>query len=513
GIVATGAGSSVYIYNNVIIQGGADVSWNYCLYQLSASSYFYNNTVYNTKGSYTFHLYTYIEGAYTYKPETVEIKNNIFYNQAACDYFLIENESQMGSVSISNNCYYGNGNGPTRDTAAVNANPLFYDAASGDFHLLVNSPAKDVGANVSSIVTKDYDGLLRPQGSGFDMGAYEYASGYTGGGGDDTDVTPPAAITDLASVLGTNSGEIILSWTAPFAGDGSKVSGYEIKYSTSIIFEVNQLNIAADNQIEWSSAMDYPALITPASPGERQIYSCTGLDPNLDYYFAMKSYDAQGYTSAISNVSQSLAGDIDHAAPARVEDLAVETGSIEGEVILTWTAPGDDGNSGNAATYSIKYSTSAITDDNWDQANSLTDTPIPQTAGTREVFTVRNLPSKTIYFFALKIADASGNISAISNCAEGLSDTLYNLDKVRSFPNPWKKSKGGLITISHLTHNAKVKIFNLASELIRELGEQDGVVTWDAKNENGQDVGSGVYIYYAWDDEGHEKTGKIVIIK
>jgi hypothetical protein len=45
-----------------------------------------------------------------------------------------------------------------------------------DFHLTASSPLIDRGASLTS-VDKDFDGNTRPQGSGYDIGAYEYLSG------------------------------------------------------------------------------------------------------------------------------------------------------------------------------------------------------------------------------------------------------------------------------------------------------------------------------------------------
>ncbi|MEO8567820.1 MAG: right-handed parallel beta-helix repeat-containing protein, partial [Ginsengibacter sp.] len=60
----------------------------------------------------------------------------------------------------------------------VIANANFVNATANDFHLQANSPAIDKGLNtVSYGVTKDYDGVSRPQGSAFDAGAFEYNFG------------------------------------------------------------------------------------------------------------------------------------------------------------------------------------------------------------------------------------------------------------------------------------------------------------------------------------------------
>ncbi len=51
--------------------------------------------------------------------------------------------------------------------------PLFVDAASGDFHLQANSPAIDAG-DMQKAPPVDRDGFGRPCGSGVDIGAYEF---------------------------------------------------------------------------------------------------------------------------------------------------------------------------------------------------------------------------------------------------------------------------------------------------------------------------------------------------
>jgi hypothetical protein len=96
--------------------------------------------------------------------------------------------------TIRNNISYLNGSGDniiSGNTASnnLNANPNFINASSSDFHLASNSPAINAGYLVTS-VTDDYDGNSRPQGSGYDIGAYEY-------GGVPSDTTAPATPTGV----------------------------------------------------------------------------------------------------------------------------------------------------------------------------------------------------------------------------------------------------------------------------------------------------------------------------
>ena len=53
-------------------------------------------------------------------------------------------------------------------------------------------------------------------------------------------------------------------------------------------------------------------------------------------------------------------------------------------VTLTWTAPGDDGSTGTATSYEIRYAKSPITAASWVLATPVTGVPTPQAAGTAQ---------------------------------------------------------------------------------------------------------------------------------
>ena len=48
---------------------------------------------------------------------------------------------------------------------------LFVDVSAHDFRLTPESPARDSGDNLG--VLQDFVGNVRPEGAGYDMGAYE----------------------------------------------------------------------------------------------------------------------------------------------------------------------------------------------------------------------------------------------------------------------------------------------------------------------------------------------------
>ena len=92
---------------------------------------------------------------------------------------------------------------------------------------------------------------------------------------------------------------------------------------------------------------------------------------------------------------------------------------------LEWTAPGDDGATGTANSYDLRYAITAITDDSlFAAALQATGLPRPSTPGSSESGTVRGLNPDTEYYFALKTADNVGNYSPLSNSVMGKTSAV-----------------------------------------------------------------------------------------
>lgn len=103
----------------------------------------------------------------------ITLKNNIFAHQQQR---VIENIGSSSTITASNNCYMDYGIILPADPGDVRGtDPLFVNEPLRNYHLQSDSPCVDKGSTISSI-TDDKDGISRPQGSGYDMGAHEFVS-------------------------------------------------------------------------------------------------------------------------------------------------------------------------------------------------------------------------------------------------------------------------------------------------------------------------------------------------
>jgi hypothetical protein len=132
-------------------------------------------------------------------------------------------------------------------------------------------------------------------------------------------------------------------------------------------------------------------------------------------------------------------GDI--VAPEAITNLAASNPTAT-SVDLAWTAPGDDGASGTATTYDVRYSTSLITAANFGSATEATGEPTPSVAGSSESMTVSGLSIGTIYYFAIKTSDEIPNTSSISNVVNSttLSATTIFHETFPSSDGKWNGS-------------------------------------------------------------------------
>ncbi len=233
------------------------------------------------------------------------------------------------------------------------------------------------------------------------------------------DTNPPATISNLTSVPGTNSTD--LQWTAPGDdGNSGTAHHYEIRQSNTTITEAN-----------WSSATLLTNLPTPQAAGVQQSYNVPNLNLNTQYYFAIKAFDEAGNNSSLSNVVNYYQETADTTPPATITNLqiVVEWTTYTNRMKIKFTSPGDDGSTGTVDHYEIRYSSNPITEANWASATVFNSPPAPLPGGTLVTATVTGLTFGSVYYFAVKAYDEAGNVNGVSNSPRG--KICYQIDNAR----------------------------------------------------------------------------------
>jgi hypothetical protein len=96
----------------------------------------------------------------------------------------------------------------------------------------------------------------------------------------------------LTTAAVSHAGAVTVQWTAP-GGDGyvGRAAAYDLRYSRQIITEDG-----------FAQATAVTGLPVPSLPGTTQTCTVSGLEAGVTYYFAIKTVDAAGNWSAMSNV-------------------------------------------------------------------------------------------------------------------------------------------------------------------------------------------------------------------
>ena len=175
-------------------------------------------------------------------------------------------------------------------------------------------------------------------------------------------------------------------------------------------------------------------------------------------------------------------------------------------VTLRWTAPGDNGNTGTAWRYDVRYDTEPITTLTWATASQATGEPIPGLAGSTEEFVVENLASNSLYYFAIKSADWAVNWSGLSNIdtartlalgAEIVVPDSYELSQ--NYPNPFNS----FTTINYYVPApgpVKLSVYDILGRTVstivdEELATGDHIAKWNGRDDVGYPVATGLYFY------------------
>jgi hypothetical protein len=106
--------------------------------------------------------------------ETSNNTGNKIQNSIITGFSSLETYSGSGSgvVDKSYSNFWNNSFAAPSGTGILSGNPLFVDTLNSNYRLQTGSPDIDSGTS-SGASSIDYDGNARPQGSNFDIGAFE----------------------------------------------------------------------------------------------------------------------------------------------------------------------------------------------------------------------------------------------------------------------------------------------------------------------------------------------------
>jgi len=125
------------------------------------------------------------------------------------------------------------------------------------------------------------------------------------------------------------------------------------------------------------------------------------------------------------------------------------------------------------------------------------------------------LPNDTI--LQICIAPLSGEVFMNTNnqlvsYRSSANETIQSTQNIIVFPNPVLPNYEGPIAMKGFVNNAIVKITTLDGKLVFQTRALGGQAIWNGKTYEGSKVASGIYLVFARDDAGMEKSmGKIII--
>jgi len=139
------------------------------------------------------------------------------------------------------------------------------------------------------------------------------------------------------------------------------------------------------------------------------------------------------------------------------------------------------------------------------------------TNGKTYTYSKAGLEAGTNYSYYFEVYDAHNGVPAIGDPTKEKSgpDIVLpvNLESLIVYPNPFNPLKGHReIAFSGLTSDAKIRIFTLAGELVKEeevSWQYDWV--WDARNTYGEELARGVYLWIVTNSAGERRIGKIAV--
>ncbi|WP_337864531.1 T9SS type A sorting domain-containing protein [Ignavibacterium sp.] len=211
----------------------------------------------------------------------------------------------------------------------------------------------------------------------------------------------------------------------------------------------------------------------------------------------------------------------DSIPPSVINDLRVEY--INSKGYLIWTTPSDNGLNGRPFNYYIKFSTSPLNDNQWNQYPSISYNKSIKQAGEIDTLLIPNLGNDSIYFIAVKSSDDFGNISEISNQVQ-FNTSLVSVENSELpgdffvypvYPNPFNPNTNIKFLLPELSESS-ILVYSITGELVDRVVENkilpagEHSFIWNANH-----LPSGVYIIAVKvkSSKTYNKTIKAILLK
>ena len=190
-------------------------------------------------------------------------------------------------------------------------------------------------------------------------------------------------------------------------------------------------------------------------------------------------------------------------------------------VILEWTAPGDDSTWGRAMEYDLRWSLRENQFPNRFYSARRIVTDAPQAPGAVERAIVSDVPEGAAIYFALRTRDERGNWSRLSNVAvtyavTEVGDNGVALEFSQPSDNPAREYTQFTLSMPK-RGKATVDAMDVSGRCVRRIrtGEIEAgrhTIGWDLRDDGGRAASPGVYFVRA-NVDGLNFVRRVVVLK
>jgi subtilase family protein len=244
-----------------------------------------------------------------------------------------------------------------------------------------------------------------------------------------------------------------------------------------------------------------PTLLDLDHDGATEVLAGGGDDSLIYIYDAgPRSWNTtpQPWPTPRGNFARTGARPRDAMAPASVTDLSIVSATPDA-VVLAWTAPGDDGMTGRASAYELRWTTLVSLAGTTHAGNRVAGVPAPDSAGTLQQFAVTGLAPNTRCWFWLRTVDDAGNESGSSNVAAIVTPIAGP-----ELPNVFELKPRGTVTGAPVRvdwrvragASGRVEFYDVSGRRVRSFAvgpAPAGSLEWNGRDAVGNSVPAGVY--------------------